>query len=853
MFDANRDKSVRVSRPWGAVVWRLVLAGLVLLVLWNPQIHFGKAAGDLIFLVDVSSSMKHRNMERAIESLDDALSNLPTGSRFSVIQFGSEPHQTTELKAATAETLDVLRSASSLSPPDWMDLRSTNIEKALDAALSLTSPDRPANVILITDGEAKDGNTRMLLTSRRRENLSVRWLEPQRDAPGIDAVLSGFYGPSVARKGQAIPFVVEAYSTSRVDGRIIVTIAGRQARKEISVALEPNRPNRFNLQITPESTGEITVTARLLVAGDAMPENNELSKSLRVVDRGHVVYVSRESGVPTVVRSLRMGGWSVDWLRPAQFPSSFNALGEVEAIILDDVAIGDMSGAAWVTLEKAVRGGGAGLIVLGGKNSFAAGGYRGSRLENILPVTSEAPETKGRAAIMFVVDKSGSMGQTQNSTERFSYAREAVLGTVAALDESDLVGLLLFDAAPSVVLPIEAGSHKSRFSDNAWDAKPSGGTKLALALESAVNRLTKVDVDQRLIILVTDGSVESREQLLAVRRKIQSLSIEMVVLLIGSGAEDRTMLSLVGERADRLLNVSDVTMLPRLMRAGFEKWKTPFRTGTSTPKQNLPIPFMDETRRWPDVTGYCVTTARPGSDVFLKSDRGMTLLASHFSGSGRVVALPAGLGPWAADWQSWSGWGKFMGGITDWVTKNNESDALELRTRFETGRLHITTDAIASDGRWLSGDPAEATVLGPAGNTVSAMLDEIAPGRYSGNLKTSLPGRYLLTVRVGSHSLQRSLQYQMTGEKFPFPTLQNNLSRLVEEGLLSRWSSGVPVFQQSDRQAVDLRKFSIPGLFVFLIFCLVIECTRAGGRTILPPYYKRLLRVCGFRFAPPNR
>ena len=65
-------------------------------------------------------------------------------------------------------------------------------------------------------------------------------------------------------------------------------------------------------------------------------------------------------------------------------------------------------------LDEAVRTLGCGLAVFGGDSSYALGGYRGSALEKMLPVTIDVrnrldlPST----ALVLVLDKSGSMADS---------------------------------------------------------------------------------------------------------------------------------------------------------------------------------------------------------------------------------------------------------------------------------------------------------------------------------------------------------------------------------------------------------------------------------------------------------
>ena len=170
-------------------------------------------------------------------------------------------------------------------------------------------------------------------------------------------------------------------------------------------------------------------------------------------------------------------------------------------LLVDDQAI----------IGEAVRRDAMGLLALGGPQSFGLGGYRGSALESLLPVVSEPPADEPPAAVMFVVDISGSMAQSASVSDKLRAANAAVLHAAAALRPEDRVGLIAFDVEARQLLGVERRDDHARAIRQAWPTTASGGTSLIPALELAQTALAAETAERKLLILVTDGMLSDAD------------------------------------------------------------------------------------------------------------------------------------------------------------------------------------------------------------------------------------------------------------------------------------------------------------------------------------------------------
>lgn len=300
----------------------------------------------------------------------------------------------------------------------------THIGAALDQVRQELAGVPLAGVVLVSDGadDARESLAAPLLSlkaahvpvftlgvgqPRLRRDIEVRRVDAPASilrgtAPVVDVVVSqtGF-------SGRTVPLYVE-------DGGRIVA--------EQDVRLPPDgEPAPVRVRFPADSAGPRRLRFRIPVQPDeVVAQNNEQTVLLRVSDRrARILYVEGEPrwevkflrravaddpNLRLVVllrtaprKLLRLDVDSADEL-VAGFPTTRQELFRYDGIVLGSIE------ASWFTHEQlqlmadfvAERGGG--LLMLGGRQSFAAGGYAGTPLAGALPVVLEPSAAEGRFA-----------------------------------------------------------------------------------------------------------------------------------------------------------------------------------------------------------------------------------------------------------------------------------------------------------------------------------------------------------------------------------------------------------------------------------------------------------------------
>ncbi len=127
--------------------------------------------------------------------------------------------------------------------------------------------------------------------------------------------------------------------------------------------------------------------------------------------------------------------------------------------MLADVAAARLGIERMIALQVFARDLGRGLVMIGGPNSFGAGGYKRTPLEEALPVDMDVRDRERQPdiALVVVIDQSGSMDACHCNTAnrdggvqiqgmpKVDIGKEAILRAVSALTERDEFGVVAFN------------------------------------------------------------------------------------------------------------------------------------------------------------------------------------------------------------------------------------------------------------------------------------------------------------------------------------------------------------------------------------------------------------------------
>jgi uncharacterized membrane protein len=725
-------------------------------------------------------------------------------------------------------------SPSPISTPGTAELEpsATNIASALEAALAAHAEAAFAGAVVISDGLANLGDTERALRAVRDAGLPLQWLAVGRAPPRTR--LAEVLAPDRALAGQRIQVVVQL--AGPLDPPLRVKATARTPTGEIRTeSRETAGAGAVTIDLDAGRGGAVVVdlaleepaSGRLL---DAMPD----AAVIDVAPRAGILYVQGSAG--PLAHSLLQGGWKVQSIPATRLDAHADGLDGYQAVVLDDVAIADASPRLWHALANAVHDRGLGLLVLGGERSFARGGYRESVLESVLPVLSEPAALDRPAAIVFAVDKSGSMGQGSGGVDRFALAQRAVLETARGLTERDALGLVVFDVEPRVLVPVGPAAAARQALERSWPATPNGGTKLAPALEAAIRELERSAAARRLLVLVTDGFVDDAP-LEELRAQLDRSRIETIALAVGPDADIGALQRLAGTQAGTVLRVNQAAELPQVMRAGLEQRRARVERGTLAATQLLALPFPPGwLQDWPPVEAHFATRPRPDATVAVQSQRGEPLIAFQRFGHGRVMAVTSGLGPWTPQWLQWRQWPGLAGGLAAWISGTTDGAAIALSVFDRATGLQLEADVTGRAGPPRT-DGVSMTVDTPKAQRRPVTLEPVAPGRLSSTLADDGTGLYTFQVS-GPHGTRRQLHLRRQRAEDRTWGTNPALEAWQAEGLVGRWDPlSVAHRGAGDRQDRPVDRSLLGLALVLFLSGVVVDRTRWDSAAL-----RRILR-----------
>jgi len=714
----------------------------------------------------------------------DHARRLPKGSRVAIVRFAATAiDESTWTDIGSVASHHILSAAT---PPhdQFLDDTHTDLAAATRYALSLAEPGRDTRVVLISDGRATEGDTATALQLAHDAEVPIFLLMPP-EGPGRDGWIDSLEAPDRIQAGHILPVTVT--SSGNMDGKATVVIA-IDGMPDVSreIMLSPGHKTTLHVELPLPQSPTTVLSARLQVAGDTHPSNNRAAQIVNVLNASPILYVSQRPDA-VLARSLRAGGWSVQSTMPDTFVQHLQSL-RPGSIVLDDVDVTDLPQQAWETLLRTVTEDGTGLLVLGGPHAFGAGGYRHSRLEDILPVTAEARQPSPPAAVLFMLDTSGSMDRHDDGPSRLALARQAILESTRRLQANDALGLIEFAAKPQLRLPLAVHHDAVAAIRTASRSAPAGGTHLGPALRAGVAAFADVEAEQKLLVLVTDGYVDTTG-FADVASQLRQTGIDIIALAIGRDADSSALLPLTSVNNGRLLRVTHVAQLPRLMRQEMDARRSLTASGHFTPVVSAPVSFMpNATQGWPAIEEYAVTRERPTATVYLRV-QGDPLFAAQYVGAGRVAVIATSLDAWPELWKRWPDSGRFAGGLMDWLDPQNGSDTVHLNARRVGDGIQLTLEVPVSGN--VAEEDSSVFVKDPNGRTIHQELSARAPGRYAAHVVTAVPGRYHAIVRVGGHQLEHDWLYGGNDEFMPLRPGAEAPSDWMRSGLVQPWSSSV--------------------------------------------------------------
>ncbi|OGO34645.1 MAG: hypothetical protein A2Z16_09430 [Chloroflexi bacterium RBG_16_54_18] len=774
-------RSTSRIRYWGSMGIRVFVLLCLILALASIQLRIRSNLLTTVFVFDASDSLLPEAKERGIDFIRTSFQAMGVNDQAAIVVFGEDAlveRLTTQEKFLT-------------------DLNSipvttrTNISDALQLAQALFPEEGARRIVLLSDGRENVGQALEQAEILAASRIEIAY-HPLGEEPGeAEVYVEYLESPPEIRQGENIILRTSLNSTANVGATLRLFSDGVMVQSR-ELELSPGKTlvqfevdlqalvnentdlrkfHRFKVQVLPDT--------------DFRLQNNEAYAFTIVHGPPAIMVVEGQPGDgQNLIDALEAAEMNVSTVSASEIPTLLPEMANYQAVILVNVPSKTIPVGVMDLLKVYVRDLGMGLIMVGGPDSFGAGGYLRSPIEEVLPVSMDIKNRQMQAnlALVLAVDKSGSMGrchcdnpdlnQTYSRAEigqpKVDIAKEAIMRAAAALGDQDYLGVVAFDGSAHWAVRVTPLVDPSTLENAIGSITAEGSTNLETGVLAAYNALEGVQAQRKHIILLTDGWVRQGD-LTELASEMQSKGITLSVIAAGEGsAEYLEALSGVGGGrfypATNMLNVPDIFLQETIESVGEYIIEETFYPVPAVPS---PILRGIEAANLPALQGYNGTSAKSTARQDLLTHRGDPLLATWQYGLGRSAAWTSDLrGQWAKDWLAWNDFSKFASQLVNWVLPAPKIEGLEATAAYQENEALIQLKAADQSGLPRNFLEVEAVIIDPTLKSQNLVLQQTGAGLYQVRTGISEPGTYL--VRLGINQVDQSLGQITLGLVVPY-------------------------------------------------------------------------------------
>lgn len=688
------------------------------------------------------------------------------------------------------------------------DTDGTNLMKAISLAIA-SAPETVANrFVLITDGNETDGSLLRAAQAAKAKGIPIDVL-PVEFAYAEEVIVEALQTPANVRVGETITLKVVLTSTTPAAGRLLLSQDGtlidlnpasdemgkivelKKGRNVLSVSVAVNRPGAVTYEAVFEPMSGLNEnglsTGKL---GDSITENNKGSAITFVGSEGSVLIVADDPNEAVKFEDvLARAKVKTVRINSSQFPANLPEIASYEAIVLINQSAYSYSDLQQELMRQYVNDTGGGLVMIGGPDSFGAGGWIGSPLADALPIRLDPPQKRQmpRGALALVI-------HSVEIPRGVYYGQQICNSAVDALSRLDLVGIIEYQGLGGTdwVYPLSSVGDKSAvkraIQNLTFGDMPSFDPSLQLALSG----LSSAAAGQKHCIVISDGDPSMSRSLLR-QFKQAGITISAVGVNPHSPSDTstlRTMAQVTGGTYYAVANNALAT-LPQIFIKEAQTirraliWEGEPFVPTLT---GVPAETMRGITGVPPINGYVVAAEREGlSLVTLRGKEEDPIAAQRHYGLGKVVTFTSDVSTrWAPSWVGWSGFNQFWEQQIRWTMRPSGSATLRVSTENIGEKTRVIVEAFDPSGERLNFADFQARTSTPDGSGQLVEVQQVGPGRYEGEFSSAQAGAYVVNLQYRSPSsdgtvLEGSAQAAVTRPfADEFKALETNLPLLKQ-------------------------------------------------------------------------
>lgn len=700
----------------------------------------------VVFLVDVSDSMPQQAVDSEVNYIREALKSIGADDKAAIILFGADA-----LVERPMSALNELADITSVPITNQTDLA-----EAIQLGLALYPSGYAKRMVILSDGAETTGDALNAAKFASASDVQIV-VVPFVNHIDSEALITKVDVPTHLRNGEQFDLNVSIQANQSMRATVRVLAKDKilyEGAHDLHKGLQT-----LSLPLTAQEPGFVSYQVQITPEQDAFYQNNRLDTFSQVEGPPRVLMVAPPEGetmpngdirpdeTSLPLQSLTSAGFDVKLITPSLMPADLPTLAQYNSVVLVDVPASQLGNNQMETLQSYVRDLGGGLVAVGGPTSFGVGGYYGTPLEDTLPVDMQIKDEKRRPSldIVFIIDHSGSMGETSGGVTKLELAKEAAARSIELLFPNDRVGVIAFDDTASWVVPMTDLQNPEDVVNAIGGIQVGGGTDIYAGLLAMSKVLPSDPAKVKHVILLTDGGADITGIPELVEKLYKENGITLSTVGVGNDAAPflKDIAALGGGRYHFTNNANTIASIfteeTSLASRAYIVEESFFPTLVNS------SPILANITETPRLHGYIASSAKDLAQVILESDKGDPILATWQYGLGKSAAFTSdATGRWARDWASSKIFPTFWTQAVRYTINDSLNSALQMTIEPQGETAKITLDARDRTGDFLNAYQIEANIVSPNGEAQSVTFTQIAPGRYESEFIPKEQGVYLI-------------------------------------------------------------------------------------------------------------
>ena len=724
----------------------------------------------VFYLIDYSASIPEATRDKAIEYVNAsfAKSDKKENDMAGIILFGDD---------ASVDILPVrdlfIEELHSFINPNY-----TNLQNAVDLAAAAFPSKTRKKIILITDGNQNNGDILEATRAAAAENieldvLAVSYLIQQ------EVLVEKVGLPEKLHLKEAFDMSVHINSIQSTPATLLIF------RNDVEIIKQEIRlksgENTFILPVRIKTPGFYKYTARIVAPNDTIVENNESSNFVYIQGESRVLFVTEDGDDHDVEHLVAICGaeeLETKVIGPDEFPVTLGELQAYDLLVLANVDASNFSSNQMLMVKSYVNQLRGGLIMLGGENSFGAGGYELTPIEEVLPVRMDIRQKKiiPKGALVIVL-------HTCEFAKGNYWGKQITKAAIDTVNRQDDVGVLFYgyQGGDQWLFDLTSAANKGRLKIKVDKCNPGDMPSFGPSFQMAVKSFAKSDAMVKHMIIISDGDPARPAPADVKNLAANNITVSTIGINPHSARDVDVLKYIAAKTKGRFYNVKDPKTLPQIFvkEAKVVKrsliFNQPFQ-----PKLTINSELTKGIRQSeiPLLLAYVATTPKDRALVSIKSDNENEdpILVQWRSGLGKSVAFTSDASSnWAKHWIGWAKYKKIWSQIIRWTARKRDNSNVTITKKIIGDEVVMTIDAIDEKGNYINFNSIIGRRVDTKYKGHNLEVKQTAPGRYEARFKIKDMGVNLVNVAY-TNPLTNKEGFIQSGVSIPYSSEYKKLT-----------------------------------------------------------------------------